>query len=118
MKTLALLAILFGVGVARAAPLAPGTYAVLVTGQAKVVTTGTAVPLTSTATLANGVVVVAPSSNAATIYVGGATVANTGAGTGNGIAIEPGRSLSVQITSPSLLYINGVAGDWVSYAGN
>jgi hypothetical protein len=76
------------------------------------------VTLVSTATLANGIVVVAPSSNAATIYVGGAAVANTGTGNGNGIALEPGRSFSAQITSPSLLYINGTAGDWVSYAGN
>ena len=88
-----------------------------VTGQAKIATTGTAVALASNV-LVNGVVVKAKSTNAATIFVGGATVTSVYDGTGPGYPLAPGEAMSFAVSNSNSLYINGTANDVVSFGGN
>lgn len=86
-------------------------------GQAKIAVTGTAVQLGSNV-LSNGVIVSAKSTNAALIVVGAAAVANTVDGTGNGYLLAAGASASWAVSNTNVLYINGTAGDIVSFAGS
>jgi len=86
-------------------------------GQAKIAITGTAVQLGSNA-LSNGVILTAKSTNTAIIVVGGASVANTVDGTGNGYLLAAGASVSFAVSNSNALYINGTAGDIVSFAGS
>jgi hypothetical protein len=95
-------------GILSAAPL---------NGQAKIAVTSTAVQLGSNVLL-NGVVVSAKSTNAAPIVVGGSGVANTTDGTGNGTILEAGMSMSWAVSNTNALYINGTAGDIVSFSGS
>lgn len=87
------------------------------TGQAKITVTSTAVQLSAN-TLTNGVIISAKSTNAASITIGGASVTNTVDGTGNGYILEAGASVSFAISNTNLLYINGTAGDIISFAGS
>ena len=86
-------------------------------GQAKVAVTATAVQLASNV-LTNGVIISAYSTNTAPITIGGSTVTNTADGTGNGTILEPGASISFAVTNTNVLYINGTANDFVSFAGS
>lgn len=88
-----------------------------VQGQLKVATTGTAVQLPSHA-ITQGVAISAKATNAADILVGGSAVTNTDDGTGNGVVLSPGSSLSINVANTNALYINGTAGDSVSYIGS
>jgi hypothetical protein len=87
------------------------------TGQVAIATTGTALALGS-ATLANGVIVKAASTNAATILVGPSGVTNTNNGTGNGYPLAPGEAISFAAANLNQVFINGTAADFVSFAGN
>ena len=49
---------------------------------------------------------------------GGASVANTVNGTGNGYILEAGASASFAVSNSNALYINGTTGDIVSFAGS
>jgi hypothetical protein len=86
-------------------------------GQAKIAVTGTAVRL-GASTLLNGVVVTAKSTNVAPIVVGTSSVTNVTDGTGPGYILEAGSSASWAITNSNELYINGTAGDIISWAGS
>ena len=86
-------------------------------GQAKVAVTATAVQLASNV-LTNGVIISAYSTNTAPITIGGSTVTNTADGTGNGTILEAGASISFAVTNTNVLYINGTANDFVSFAGS
>lgn len=86
-------------------------------GQAKIASTGTAVQLGSN-TLTNGVIITALSTNTASITVGGSSVTNTTNGTGNGYILEAGASASWAVSNTNQLWINGTAGDIVSFAGS
>ncbi len=88
-----------------------------VVGQGKVAVTGTAVQLGANA-LTIGVIVTAKSTNGHAIIVGGAGVTNTFDGTGNGYILEAGQSVSFALDNTNRLYINGTAGDLVSFAGS
>lgn len=89
----------------------------LATGQAIVASTGTAVQLPSHA-LVNGVIITAHGTNAAAVVIGGPGVANALTGSGNGAELAPGASVSAAVTNTNQLYINGAAGDWVSFIGS
>ena len=102
-----------GVAQAVTTPLVAGPLV----GQAKVAVTGTAVQLGSNA-LSNGVIITAPSSNAAKMTVGGSGVTNTVTGAGNGYILEAGASASFAVSNTNVLYINGTANDMVSFAGS
>ena len=94
--------------------------ATIVTGQAKVATTGTAVQFQSaSARLANGVTFcAATTNNSAGVTIGGSSVNNTVNGTGNGLILLPGACGAIAINNANLLYVNGTAGDYLSYIGN
>lgn len=89
----------------------------LVVGQAKIAVTATAVQLTAGA-LTNGVIITANPANTKPISIGPSTVNNTTDGTGNGYILQPGASVSFSVSDVSVLYINGTAGDIVSWAGS
>lgn len=86
-------------------------------GQAKIAVTGTAVQLGGNA-LTNGVILTAYSGNAAPIVVGASGVANTIDGTGTGYILEQGASAPWAVDNTNRLFINGTAGDIVSWSGS
>lgn len=86
-------------------------------GQAKIAVTATAVQLGSNA-LTNGVILTAKSTNAAAITVGASGVTNTADGTGNGYILEQGSSAPWAVDNTNRLFINGTAGDIVSWSGS
>lgn len=90
---------------------------VLATGQAIIAVTGTAVQLPSHA-LINGVILTAHGTNAASLLIGGSGVTNTLTGAGNGQELAPGASTSFAVTNSNQLWINGTAGDWLSFGGS
>ncbi len=88
-----------------------------VVGQAKIAITGTAVQLTAGA-LQNGVIISDKSGNTASIEIGTSSVNNTVDGTGNGLILAAGASISFAVDNVNRLYINGIIGDIVSWAGS
>ena len=86
----------------------------LFTGQATVNTTAVQVSAASHS-LSNGIILKAPSTNSANIYVG-----LTGVTTSTGDILEPGESRGYPVNNTNLLYIISVASttDKVSYEGN
>ena len=86
-------------------------------GQAKIATAGAAVQLDNKV-LINGVIVTALFTNASAIALGTASVADTVDGTGDGYILEAGASSSFAVDNINRLYINGTAGDIVSFAGS
>ncbi len=94
-----------------------GLSAAPLNGQAKIAVTGTAVRLGSN-TLINGIIVTALSTNVASIVIGISTVHNVIDGTGDGYILAAGGSVSWAVSNSNALYINGTAGDIVSFAGS
>ena len=87
------------------------------TGQVKIAVTSTAVVLGSH-TFSNGVIVKASSQNTASILIGPSGVTTTNDGTGNGYPLVPGEAISIAAANLSQIFINGTAGDFVSFIGN
>lgn len=87
-------------------------------GQKKIAATGTAVALAATTPLVNGVIVTALDTNSAKVAVGAAGVTVATDGTGTGYVLAPGQSISFGVTDFASVFINGQAGDGVSFAGN
>ena len=88
------------------------------TGQARIAVTGTAVQLGSN-TLTQGVLISALSTNAASITIGTSSgVTNTVDGTGNGSILTAGSTKSIAATNTNLVWINGTAGDIISFIGS
>jgi len=87
------------------------------TGQVVIAVTGTAVALPAQALL-NGVVIKAKNTNIGNGFVGGASVATTDTGAGNGYRIMPGEAWSGAVANASSIYVNGTAGDVYYYTGN
>lgn len=88
-----------------------------ITGQAVIATTGTAVQLGSNV-LVNGVTIVAAVTNVANIIVGGSGVTNTANGSGNGLVLPPGASITIAVPNTNDIYINGTAADYISFISN
>lgn len=99
---------------------ATSTNSTIVSNQAKIATTGTAVQFQSaSAALSNGLTFCASTSNNSSgITVGGSGVTNTTNGTGNGAVLYPGQCNSIGISNANLLYVNGTAGDIITFLGN
>ena len=88
------------------------------TGQARIAVTGTAVQLASN-TLTQGVLISALSTNTASITIGTSSgVTNTVDGTGNGSILTAGSTKSIAATNTNLVWINGTAGDIISFIGS
>jgi len=95
--------------------LSPGA---IISDQVAVAVTGTAVQFHANQPVAGGcVVVAAPAGNSAEVTLGGATVNNTVDGTGNGYVLEAGKATVVTVANLNTLYVNGTAGDFISYVG-
>jgi len=89
-----------------------------VAGQATIATTGTAIQLTASSTpLANGIILVAKSTNAANLHVGASGVTNTEAGAGTGVILEPGKMVLLCVNNANVIYVNGTINDVISYIG-
>lgn len=89
-----------------------------VTGQAKIAVTGTALQLGSN-TLTQGVLISALSTNTASITIGtSSSLTNVVNGTGNGAILTAGSTKSVAATNTNLIWINGTAGDIISFIGS
>lgn len=89
----------------------------ILAGQAAIAVTGTAVALPVN-TLVNGVTVKADRGNTDPISIGPTAVNNTVGGTGTGFMLYPGDSLNIGISTLSNVFINGTAGDYISWAAN
>jgi hypothetical protein len=59
----------------------------------------------------SSILVAAPASNGASIFVGAANVDNSG----NGFELEPGARIPIPFTDTSRLYVIGEIGDTLSY---
>lgn len=81
------------------------------------VVSATATALTAQV-LANGVIVKAKTTNAGSVFVGGAGVTTTNDGTGSGYALAPGEALNIPVTNASAVFIVGTAADIVYVIGN
>jgi hypothetical protein len=90
----------------------------IVTGQAKIAVTNTAVQLPANA-LFNGLTIKSKvGNNAAGILIGPSGVTTVYDGTGGGYFLAPGESVSLSIPNSNLVFFNGTAGDVVSFEGN
>jgi hypothetical protein len=89
-------------------------------GQSTVAITGTAVQLNggTSQALTNGIIITAASGNSGPISVGSSGVNHTQDGTGNGYLLAASASISFAVTDTNDVYINGSAGDYVSWAGS
>lgn len=90
----------------------------VVSGKVAIVTTAAAVALPNNP-LQNGIVVKAGKANSASISIGGSgTVNNTMTSAGNGYELAAGEAISLSVSNASFVFINGTAGDFVSFIGN
>jgi hypothetical protein len=88
------------------------------TGQAKIAVTGTAVQLASNA-LTQGVLISSLSTNVGSITIGtSSALTNVVNGTGNGAILTAGSTKSIAVTNTNLVWINGTAGDIISFIGS
>lgn len=90
------------------------------TGQVKIATTGVAVQFPSNQ-IVNGITGSALSSNTNMMAIGGSTVTSTVDGTGGGQIIEQGGGFAYgwpQITNSNQLWVNGTAGDIITFQGS
>lgn len=88
-----------------------------VVGQVKIVATGTPVQFPANS-LANGIMITANSANAASMVLGNSGVANLADGTGIGYVLAPGSSAPIPISNSKYVFVNGTAGDILSFIGN
>lgn len=96
------------VGVLGTAPVA---------GQLVIAVTGTRIQLPSAA-LSNGVILSANSANTAALTIGSSTVTNTVNGSGNGVILGAGASISTAVDNTNRIYCNGTSGDILSWLGS
>lgn len=86
--------------------------------QAKVAVTGTAVQLSSVALPSGTLILIAGSTNIASIFIGPSTVTNAPGYTGVGQELPPGVATAVYVSNTSAVWINGTAGDGVTCSGS
>lgn len=79
-------------------------------GQVKVAVTNTAVQLSGTQTVKNGVIIQALAANAGNVVIGSSSVT-----TSNGFQLQAGQATSIAVNDLSTLYVNGTANDGVCY---
>lgn len=78
--------------------------------------TGSAIPF-PVHTATQPVVVEAPSTNVASIVIGGSGVTNVTTGAGNGYILEPGGTTAIRAGDTSAVYAIGTANDVLSFNG-
>jgi hypothetical protein len=87
-------------------------------GQKKIAVTGTAVAISSSQALTQGVLITAFPGNVNDLYIGDSGVNNTAPPSGNGYVLKPGQSVRLAGNNANLWYINGTANDYISWIGN
>lgn len=95
--------------------MAEAITGLLKSGNKAIATTGTAVALSTAKQLVNGVLISAPAGNSGIIYVGDSNVTNTAGASGNGYGLPAGKDLPLPMVDLSQVYINGTAGDYVTW---
>lgn len=95
-------------------PIIPGSFVVGGSGVTLVAVTGTAVAIRSTTPM-KVVMLKARAANAGTIYLGASGVTNNETTTTGGLQLAPGDIVSFSETDLAHVFINGAAGDGVSY---
>ena len=92
------------------------------TGNVSIAVTGTAIKLSSGSNQpsnSSGILIKASLNNVNKITVGGsASLTNTTGANGNGFELSQGDTVLLPIQNFNDIYINGTAGDYVSYIGN
>lgn len=92
----------------------PGAFSTGGQGRKAVAVTGTAIALSATSVACSKVMLFASTDNANPLYVGFSGV-NAGAGTQTGALLLQGGGLELEVTDLNLIFINGSAGDVVTY---
>jgi hypothetical protein len=98
----------------------PGTFTLGGQGDASIGVTGTAFQLSTTSVPTQVVMLKARTGNAGIVYVGKSNVTNTQSTAGNrsttaGFQLDPGDMIVFPATNLNAIFINGTAGDGVSY---
>lgn len=88
----------------------------LVRGQIVIAVSGTRIQLPSNALL-DGVTIKALNANTNPIMIGGSDVDNKYDGTGKGDILDKGDHNFYKVNNTNVLYVNGTAGDIISYEG-
>ena len=96
-------------------PIIPGIFQVGGSGVTLVAVTGTRLALRA-ATVVKVVIVKARAANAGKVYLGSSTVTNDETATTGGLQLEVGDMVAFTETDLSHIFLNGTAGDGVSYA--
>lgn len=94
--------------------IVPGIFQVGGSGVTVVAVTGTRVALRAT-TAVKVIIVKARTANAGTLYLGDSTVTNNETATTGGLQLDPGDMVTFTETDIADIFINGTAGDGVSY---
>lgn len=92
------------------------TPASIVTGQYKL--TASAVAISGSTPLKNGIVVKAKLTNAGNVWIGSSGVTITDDGTGNGYRLAPGEACSFACSNVNLIFAIGTANDVIYFEGN
>lgn len=90
--------------------LSAETGAAVLNGQKTVAVSSTAVSISASQAVKNGVIVQALAGNAGNVVVGSSSVTTV-----NGYQLQPGQATSVAVSDLSAVYVNGTAGDGVCF---
>lgn len=96
--------------------VSPPIPASIFTGQYKI--TASAVAISSSQALVNGLVIKARLTNTGSVWIGGSGVTTTDDGTGNGYKLTPGEACSFACNNANLIYAIGTANDVLYFEGN
>lgn len=94
--------------------ITPGVFTLAGQAAKLVALTGTAVPLVAGLTLCKMVMVEARATNSTTVYLGSSTVTADETATG-GLQLAPGAIIAFPVNDLHTVYVNGTAGDGVSF---
>lgn len=95
--------------------IVPGVFGLAGNGVAKVVSTNTAVAIAASSTPSKVLMLKARSANAGTVYIGTSTVTNNETAATGGLQLDPGDMIVFTATDLATVYVNGSAGDGVSF---
>ena len=95
-------------------PVVPGTFTLAGQSAKLVAVTGTRVPFAAAPTLAKMVMAEARATNAGTVYLGSSTVTADETATG-GLQLQPGALVAFPCNDLATVYVNGAAGDGVTF---
>lgn len=95
-----------------------GNPKTVITGQAKIAVTSTAVQLPHNSSFKSYTIKAKSGNNASGVFIGDSNVTTTDDGTGNGYKLLGGESVQVSPDDSGTLWFNGTAGDIIYFIGN